>query len=260
VTAYLCVTGRSINEGTANSIFTLLEFAQLQPNLKIIPDVRSSSDLVQLRSAVVTEWYDRAAEHDLFVFVDNDMIFEPMDFFRLLQCDGDVCGGLYSNGENERPNAVFIDLPRFLNGSTDELLSTGAGFTMIRKPILRKIIAQIKKEFGRSRVIGLQNQRYIPFFQEIIRPKVLVQEEESAKSREKQELIWFGEDYSFCYRVKRAGGTIKGFYSPTLGHEKTKKYFLPRVWAGKNERAASSSTSIGGNKISTVMNDEKEEL
>jgi len=226
IEVYLCVTGRNLNAGTANSIFALLEVAQLIPNLKIVADVRSSSDLVQLRSSVLTEWMDRANNTDVFVFLDNDMVFQPADFIRLLQCDADVCGGIYSSGEGDKPNAAFVDLPGFLAGRNADLLYTGAGFTAIRKPILRKVMDLIHKEIGYSRITGFGGNLYVPFFHQLI----------TTNPDKPKDTIWMGEDVSFCHRVRRAGGSVKGFYSPTLGHEKVRQYFVPRAWEPKTSQ------------------------
>jgi len=226
VNVYLCVTGRNMNAATANSIFTLLEAMAFIPDVKILPDVRMSSDLVHLRSAVLTEWFDRASDTDIFVFIDNDMVFQPADFVRLIQCDADVCGGIYSSGEGDNPNARFVDTKAFAAGRNNELLYTGGGFTAIKRPILKKVMEDIHKEIGSVRVRGLQNRYYVPFFHQLF----------TKNPDNEQELVWMGEDYSFCHRVRQAGGVIKGFYSPTLGHEKTKQYFLPSVWDPKIQK------------------------
>jgi hypothetical protein len=242
VVVYLCVTGRELSAGTTNSIFTLLEVARpLRPKVHIFPDVRSSSDLVQLRSAVLTEWYDKADDNDVFVFVDNDIVFTPDDFFHLLTCKADVCGGLYSGGDGDQgtPRASWLDVDRWLAGETEEVLFVGAGFTAIHRPVLTKIISYMRKQDGFARVSGL-SKRVVPFFQEVITRRPV------AANLEQQELVWMGEDVSFCYRVRMAGGVVKAFYSPTIGHLKTKQFVLGRSWEPK--------------KPSSPQEQEKEEL
>ncbi len=227
---YLCVTGMELHASTANSIFALLDHVKIYSDLQIIADVRSSSDLVQLRSAVLTEWFDRYTDQDIFVFVDNDMVFQPEDFLSLLQCQADVCGGLYTGGPaaNNRPRASWPSVDEWLAGNTEEAYYTGAGFTAIRRPILQRIIHDLEQELGFSRVSGLDNRRYIPFFQQVItRNPTLLQDQSQP--------VWMGEDVSFCYRVRKAGGKVKVFYSPTIGHEKGAPYFLDHTWQPKKK-------------------------
>jgi hypothetical protein len=45
---------------------------------------------------------------------------------------------------------------------------------------------------------------------------------------------WLGEDYSFCWLVKKAKGTLKGFISPTITHNLLTQYnFIPNEYSNK---------------------------
>lgn len=132
-------------------MFTLLESPHA--GFSLHPEVRSSSSLPHLRSAVLTEWYNSSSPDDIFVFIDNDQTFTPDDFYRLITCESDVCGGLYRiyGGANSNyPNCQFgpKGLAGFLAGDS-EVLATATGFMAIKKPILSKIVRHLKQTRGR---------------------------------------------------------------------------------------------------------------
>jgi len=209
---YLCITGRTVHASTVNSVFNLLEAAKEYADIRIIPDVRSSSDLPQLRSSVLSEWYDTSEDTDIFVFLDNDISFLPVDFFRLLNCKADVCGGVLSLGDSNMPNAKFLDQKWNIYGE-NELAHVGTAFMAIKRPILRRVMEILKDEIDVVRVTGI-GLNYVPFFHQLI------------TNPDGKQTVWMGEDVSFCYRVRKAGGVVKGINSNTMGHEKFKQF----VW------------------------------
>lgn len=207
-------------------MFTLLETSN--PLFALYAEVRSSSSLTHLRSAVLTEWYNRSSDQDIFVFIDNDQTFLPKDFFRLVSCESDVCGGLYRIHGADFPNCQFLKgtngLQAFLAGETQEVLSIATGFMAIKRPILTKIIDYLQVQKGYSFVeaygIGV-----VPFFDQT---KVMM--DDTQKHRE-----WLGEDWSFCELVRAVGGKLEAFYSPTIGHDKMQVLYLNEKFKPRNQ-------------------------
>jgi hypothetical protein len=100
---------------------------------------------------------------------------------------------------------------------------------LIGKPILDKLKDMLTQELGRERVwiSDAEGERdVIPFFSSVFGANEL----NPADSK----LVWLGEDYSFCYRVRKAGGIIRAFLSRTIGHDTTSiKYFFPENYINK---------------------------
>lgn len=217
-------------KGTLQARFTLCLFHvvnQLQTKTGYKPVLRfliGKSNIVHARSILLTEWYDAAKEDDVFLFLDSDQTFALEDIEEILKQDGDVCAGIYVNGAGF-PTCYPMDTRRFQDGKDKRLLYSGCGFMLIRKPIVTKIVKQLETEgplrFAVSRD-GSSESSVIPFFQ----PKLLQKSELTDNGTPAGD--WLGEDYSFCWRVRQAGGTIHAFFSRTLGHEIPQVSLLPQ--------------------------------
>lgn len=181
------------------------------------------SNIVHARSIMLTDWYDRSKDGDLFLFIDSDHTFTDRDIVAAVNLqNADVACGIYCNSFG-KPNAYMMDINAFLNNSRDNrMIYAGTGFMLIRRSICKKIVEWIIENDGGERFhIDDNNSDVIPFFRtRLIDPEYHIQP--------KHKKHWLGEDYSFCYLVRLCGGTIRGFISTTLGHEVLQvKHFVP---------------------------------
>ncbi len=90
---------------------------------------------------------------------------------------------------------------------------------MIRKNICKMIVDWLLlNEPEKTYVkIDADRQKIIPFFNERI---VRNENDDILFTDDKPErMLFLGEDYSFCWLARRAGCTIKAWFSSTLGHE-----------------------------------------
>ena len=216
-------------KGTIQSRFSLCllnvanQIHSLTGYTPVIRFLIGKSNIVHARSILVTEWYDKADETDLFLFLDSDQTFTVEDILTSMKQEGDVVAGVYVNGAGY-PTCYPLHTKLFKEGKDNRLLYAGCGFMLIRKSILPRIVARMEKEGPTRFAISRDSpgeSSVIPFFQ----PKLLPISEMSTEATPKGD--WLGEDYSFCWRVRDAGGTITAMFSHTLGHEIPQVSFLP---------------------------------
>jgi len=191
------------------------------------------SNIHHARSIAASNWYDNAKPNDLMLFIDSDHTFSVQDVTDAIkkhrETKSDIVCGVYSNSAGTRPNIYPKNPEAFMRGEDDEVWYGGTGFMLISKPILDKIKAALTEEIGAERVwiSDAEGERdVIPFFSSLY-----IHNELNPTSKV---LTWLGEDYSFCTRVRRAGGTLRAFLSRTIGHDTTSiKYFFPETYVNK---------------------------
>lgn len=184
------------------------------------------SNIHQARSMIVTRFYDKYGEDDLFLFVDSDQTFTIRDINKAIALNADVACGVYCNRAN-LPTSIPVDPEKFFHGEDNELKLGATGFMMIRKPILHKLKELITFELGNDegRVwLGSNDPGVIPFFKERLI--------DSYVGNPLNRMEWLGEDFSFCWLVKKAKGTLRGFISPTITHNLLTQYnFVPKQFS-----------------------------
>jgi hypothetical protein len=223
------------------SLCLLQTLNQIQTKTGYKPLVRilvGKSNIVHARSILLTEWYEASTDDDLFFFLDADQTFTIEDIEAIVKKEGDVVSGIYLNGAGY-PTCYPLMLDAFQSGADDRLLYSGCGFMLIRRPILRKVIQLLEKETGASRYTLNHDDEMaiIPFFQ----TKCLLRSELSPQALRGD---WLGEDYSFCWRVRECGGTLRAFFSRTLGHEIPQVSYLPDGFFPAKKKAVGSVPSI----------------
>lgn len=197
------------------------------------------SNIVHARSILLTEWYENSNPDDLFLFLDSDQTFTIEDIETIVKKEGDVISGIYVNGAGF-PTCYPVNSASFQVGTDDRLLYSGCGFMLIRKPILHQMMPFLEKEFGAIRYAISRDENaesfIIPFFQTKLLPKSELSPEASSGD-------WLGEDYSFCWRVRQAGGVLRGYMTRTLGHEIPQVCYLPDGYFPKKTTRTNTNTS-----------------
>jgi glycosyltransferase involved in cell wall biosynthesis len=224
------------------------------------------SNIHHARSIATSNWYDQAQKDDLMLFIDSDHTFSMEDVTAAIDkhknTKADIVCGVYSNSAGTRPNIYPKKPKEFMEGKDDEVWYGGTGFMLISKPILDRLKIQLTEELGVERVwiSDTEGERsVIPFFHSMFSPNEL--------DPSKNITTWLGEDYSFCARVRKVGGTLRAFLSKTIGHDTSSiKYFFPDNYVNKtwdentlvyycgNSRAKFSprSDSLGGSEQAVV--------
>ena len=133
--------------------------------------------------------------YDHIMWIDSDQVFEPNDFFKLLEHDKDIVSGLYlRKPQGDTLNDIPIEFACFnedgkmlytneVNGELRKVWSNGMGWMLIKKGVFEKI------EY--------------PWFGPII-----------------EGLGFHGEDVSFQLRAKDVGFDSYVDTSIVVGHEK----------------------------------------
>ena len=141
-----------------------------------------------------TPWQGKR-DYDYIMWIDSDQVFEPNDFFKLLEHDKDIVSGLYlRKPQGDTLNDVPIEFACFnedgkrlytneVNGELRKVWSNGMGWMLIKKGVFEKI------EY--------------PWFGPII-----------------EGLGFHGEDVSFQLRAKDVGFESYVDTSIIVGHEK----------------------------------------
>ena len=141
-----------------------------------------------------TPWQGKK-DYDYIMWIDSDQVFEPNDFFKLLEHDKDIVSGLYlRKPQGDTLNDIPIEFACFnedgkklytneVNGELIKVWSNGMGWMLIKKGVFEKI------EY--------------PWFGPII-----------------EGLGFHGEDVSFQLRAKDVGFDSYVDTSIVVGHEK----------------------------------------
>ena len=134
-------------------------------------------------------------DYDYIMWIDSDQVFEPNDFFKLLEHDKDIVSGLYlRKPQGDTLNDIPIEFACFnedgkmlytneVNGELRKVWSNGMGWMLVKKGVFEKI------EY--------------PWFGPIITG-----------------LGFHGEDVSFQLRAKDVGFDSYVDTSIVVGHEK----------------------------------------
>ena len=202
--------------------------------LNILPQIRDQtgytadikflcgkSNIDQARSMMATDFYDQCGPDDLMLFIDSDHIFNIEDVKNAIALGGDVTCGIYPNAAGQ-PTCFMMNPQEFLNGNENLIRYAGTGFMLIKHTILTKLHEHLKTEgIDRARISGPDYNAVVPFFKQRIVDTELGPTGTGIRD-------WLGEDYSFCYMVRKIGGTIRGFHTKTLGHEVANiRFFYP---------------------------------
>jgi hypothetical protein len=158
------------------------------------------SNIPVARSELLTNWWRTHKDGDIFFFLDADHTFAVQDIRSILALDADVKCGIYANSEGTS-TASFVNPEGFYNGTDNRVLLAGCGLMGITWSIVNRLSEKLTKVH-----VSDQGEPIFPFFQHLI-------------VQEGSKQFWLSEDKSFCYLVNKHGGVLRGFSSPTIGHE-----------------------------------------
>lgn len=176
------------------------------------------------RDAIANRFLDDTKATHL-MFIDDDIVFNPADVFKLIEADKSIIGGVYpmkkidwelvqslagkygGNMLNHVSSPCYFWLPKGQEtilsadiGKPTEVMAMGTGFMLIRRDALEKFRAHYQLTYLNKRYSG---KNLTPFFYMGI----------EAQLRES-----IGEDVQFCFKMREMGEKVYVLPSLTLGH------------------------------------------
>ena len=167
-------------------------FSQYIPNVYKVRSLLLGAD--RKFGQYQTPWQGNK-DYDYIMWIDSDQVFEPSDFFKLLEHDKDIVSGLYlRKPQGDTLDDIPIEFACFnedgkmlytneVNGELRKVWSNGMGWMLVKKGVFEKTV--------------------FPWFGPIITG-----------------LDFNGEDVSFQIRAKDAGFDSWVDTSIIVGHEK----------------------------------------
>lgn len=218
----------NVTQTTASLVALTGAFCSRGIKMEFLP--YSYFDLVRLRNMMLTCWYDiRRTTHMLFV--DSDMAFEPTPVLRMLDYDVPLAGAIYplrANAEKGKPkfSASFFHGTRPNEQGFMPVRGVGGGLMLIRRDCMDRLLeddptliddrpvdsvlhGNMMKEVGITRLLT-------PF--NYLTDVDYLTVEDQAAGTNPMKIGEFGEDLSFCRRVRKAGMTVWGDAVDPIGH------------------------------------------
>ena len=179
------------------------------------------SNIAKGRSEMLSQFYQITQnENDILLFLDSDHTFTINDVATALKMSDNTtisCGSYLSAFEHNTYQPLNLSL--FTQGLCNKLKYGATGFMLIRKNICKMIVDWMLVNEPETTYVKIDadRQKIIPFFNERI---VRNENDDILFPDDKPErMLFLGEDFSFCWLARRAGCTIKAWFSSTLGHE-----------------------------------------
>lgn len=170
----------------------------------------SFPDIVDVRNIYLSLWYDKFPDATHMLFVDADMQFEPQLVVDMIKADVPLIGCLYP--KKKLPiswvGSALKD-PAEPEGNLLELEAIGCGVMLIRRDcvtnMLEKDLCPIQSDKNKTGLLHMVDQpldRIIQAFNKVI------DEDDRHLS----------EDYSFCWRHRKAGGKVYAAIDHVICH------------------------------------------
>ena len=184
----------------------------IPPGVELMKCVGLEASIAKSRSYWTTIFYDKYKDYDILSFVDDDMIFSPQDYWKLIRiCDLNKCvvGAPYMARKFPPKAIVSKEGGFYFNRGIIEVDGVGTGFFAVHRNVLKSFVEDpaIQKVDTGKILDGQKIQVYYPTFAEIVVNNV-----------------WLSEDYGFCYNAKRYNHKILADTDMDLGHVGTYVY------------------------------------
>jgi GT2 family glycosyltransferase len=147
-------------------------------------------------------------DYDYLMWIDSDMVFEPEDFFKLIDHDKDVVSGIYKMSDN-------------VNYATVETMDEDFFEQWMHYPFLnQKTIDKKEGKLFKADYTGMGWMlcKY-GVFEKMTYPYFYPRKQEWPQYNW-EEFVW--DDVEFCLRAKEAGFDVWVDPKIRIGHEKTK--------------------------------------
>lgn len=250
------VTKSQIYALTVSSITSLSSCKELTDSYNINTSfLINQSDLPKARSIMLTGWYEKSTEKDIFMSIDADQIFSAEDIVRsiIFLSKYDIVCAAYPRKDGKLA-VEPMNIVDFYRNRVGELFFGATGMMMVKYSTVKNLISYLKNKIPCS----THEYAYPFYYQRIV---------EDSEMREEKNL-WLGEDYSFCWLARKyANAIIFGFVSSTVGHivtdEKLASVPTKNTWSNNSIviycgntsepwSAKSLETGIGGSESAII--------
>ena len=163
---------------------------------------------VSLHLGVDQKPFGGKTDYDYLMWIDSDMVFEPEDFFKLIDHDKDVVSGIYKMSDN-------------VNYATVETMDEEFFEQWMHYPFLNQKTIDRKK--GKLFTCDYTGMGWMlckyGVFEKMKYPYFYPRKQEWPQYNW-EEFVW--DDVEFCLRAKEAGFDVWVDPNLRIGHEKTK--------------------------------------
>lgn len=195
--------GGMVSEPTMTSLLKFILMAQRVGLNWSLDTMVNESLITRGRNNLMAKMMSNtAATH--FMFIDADIRFEPESIFQMMVYEKDVIGGLYPK-KSIPTNYVINLLPQTqIQGDVFTVDTMGTGFLMFKRSVYEKLCAAHPKSKYVDDV-GLGKQ-YEPYMYAIFDVEI------------DERGHYLSEDWTFCRRWQKLGGTIWAHSKVLLNH------------------------------------------
>lgn len=216
-TIIFCLPGSTFS-GKFLQCWTDLLYTLTKNDYKVILSQKSNSNVYYVRTICLGADVRRGIKqvpfggtihYDYLMWIDSDVIFKPDDFFKLLNHDKDIVGGVYPmEDEFSYPVVIDFDTQYFLENGSFQFLNKNTIDTVKRTP--EGLIDVTYTGFGFLLMkYGVIERIPYPWFE----PQTFAVENSYIKD-------FCSEDVSFCLNAKNAGFSILIDPTVRVGHLK----------------------------------------
>lgn len=177
--------------------------SRVPSDFNLVMSVGLEASIAKSRSYWVTVFHKQMTNFDVMCFVDDDMVFEPNDLWKIMrEAYNQKCiyGAAYM--KRELPPKAIVSLQKgesfAFDGTVKEVNGLGTGFIAFHREVVDKIVplcklvscgkTYVNKETGKTEPFPV----YYPMFAEMV-------DDNDA---------WLSEDYTFCALAKKTGTKI----------------------------------------------------
>lgn len=153
---------------------------------------------------------NQAASADLWLWLDADMVFDPVEVLRMvIEADERqaIVGGLYTSkrpGGSLQASPVGAELVCFEGGGLVPAKAFGFGCVAMPSRLYTRIAKALE-----VRGVDVRGEQLLPLFQPLV-----------------SDGAYHSDDYSFCMRARRAGVSLYVDTRPRLGHVGRCTYYV----------------------------------
>lgn len=189
-----------VHMGTMRSlIHDLMELTKRGDKFTLVDDIGNAL-IADSRGIIATRFWE--SDCDCLVFIDSDVVWQAGALLRIVDAKEDVVGGVYPNRRDPIAYPLhYLDKKElWANPETGllEVKSIATGFMKISRNCVERMIAEYPE---RHFYTAERDKQFYPLFDHVF--------EDGYK---------WGEDFSFCIRWRKIGGSVWIDPEIAMGH------------------------------------------
>lgn len=193
----LCVH-RGVDPGMLEPLIILAKCL----NPRMVITTKSGDALIDRSRAIVGTTFMQSKEYDVLCFLDDDIIFDPIDVVKICRLAHEknlgIVGGPYVKKQMNNTNYAVktFDGEEYIfgdQGACQEVEAVSTGFMAIQKRVFKELLEKLPEELPFCEHGGMD---FYPFFKPF--PEKL----------ENGRYVYKSEDWAFCSLWRRIGGKV----------------------------------------------------